>query len=220
MRTIAVIARKGGSGKTTVAVHLALAGYLSRRHVLLADADPQKSALEVLKPRGADGPKVSETTGRKLFALQVEARRADVDLMVIDTAAGLEESLSHAIVLADLSILVVRPTFLDIAAAVQSLQVIRRLRRPAMVLLSQAPASRDGIEAPTVKRTLQALELMRVPVMPPIVRARAVYQTAMEMGRSVQETAPGSAAAREMGALWAFVENAVFGRRQAWAEAN
>jgi len=216
MRTIAVIARKGGSGKTTVAVHLAIAAQLADRRTVIADADPQKSASEALKPRDPDGPRVIETTGRKLFALQVEIQRSGADLMVIDTAAGLEESLGHAIVLADLSLLVVRPTFLDIAAAVQSLQVIRRLRRPAMVVLNQAPVARDGTEPPSVKRALEALKIMRAPVVPAIIRARSIYQSALEVGRSAQELTPGAPAAREIGDLWAFVDNMVFGKSAAW----
>jgi len=211
MRTIAVIARKGGSGKTTVAAHLAVAAQLAGRVTVVADADPQQSASEVLKPRSAIGPQVIATTGRELIGLQMDAGAAGNDLLVIDTAAGLEESLSHAIVVADLSLLVVRPTFLDIAAAFQTVQVIRRLRRPAIIVLNQAPATRDGVEPPAVKRTLEALKLMRVPVAPAILRSRAVYQTAVETGRSAQELQPDSAAARELAELWAFVEHFVFG---------
>ena len=51
MKTIAVIARKGGSGKTTVAVHLALAAHRAGLATVLADTDPQGSATEVLKAR-------------------------------------------------------------------------------------------------------------------------------------------------------------------------
>jgi len=210
MRTVAVIARKGGSGKTTLAVHLALAGFLGRRHVLLADADSQRSAAEVLKPRGDYGPSVIETTGRDLSALQRQAVRDDVDLMVIDSAAGLEESLSHAIVLADLILLAVRPTFLDIASAVQSLQVTNRLSRSAMVVLSQAPVAREGVEPPSVKRTLEIFRQMRVPVAPAIIRARSIYQTAMERGCAAQEIEPQGSASREMGVLWRFIEQTLY----------
>lgn len=215
MRTVALIARKGGSGKTTLAVHLALAAWLGRRHVLIADADEQRSATEVLKPRGDDGPTVVATTPRELNAVQMRAVREDVDLMVIDTAAGLEENLSHAIVLADLSLLVVRPTFLDIAAAVQSLQVIRRLSRPAMVVLSQAQPAREGVEAPSVKRTLDVFKTLNVPVSPVIVRARAIYQMAAEKGCAVQELERNGPAAREMAALWAMVEHLLYDPRMA-----
>lgn len=215
MRTIALIARKGGSGKTTIAVHLALSAFLGRRHVLVADADSQRSAAEVLKPRGDHGPTVVEVTGRDLAAVQMRAVRDDVDLMIIDTAAGLEESLGHAIVLADLSLLVVRPTFLDIAAAVQSLQVFRRLDRSAMVVLSQAPPPREGVEPPAVKRTLEVFRRMQVPVVPVIVRARSIYQAAMEQACAVQELEPNGPAAQEVRALWDIVEHMVFDPRLA-----
>ncbi len=236
MQTIALISRKGGSGKTTLAVHLALSAYLGRRHVLVADTGNQLSAAEVLmalsaylgrrhvlvantgnqvsaaevlKPRGGKGPTVVETTGRDLCAVQRQAVRDHVDLMVIDTAAGLEESLSHAIVLADLSLLVVRPSFLDIASAVQSLQVIRRMKRSALVVLSQAPPAREGVETPTVQHALAVFKAMNIPVVPVIVRVRLIYQTAMQRGCAVQEIAPSGLAAREIEALWDTVEHSV-----------
>lgn len=45
MNTISVISRKGGAGKTTVAVNLAVMAHLSGRAVLLVDIDPQRSAM-------------------------------------------------------------------------------------------------------------------------------------------------------------------------------
>ncbi len=46
-----------------------------------------------------------------------------------------------------------------------------------------------------------------------ILRARANYQSVLEAGRSVEELDPANAAAREMGALWDFIERLVYGRR-------
>ena len=57
MKTIAVISRKGGSGKTTVATSLAIAGFLRGQKVCLADTDPQRSSVEVLKMAKAKGCK-------------------------------------------------------------------------------------------------------------------------------------------------------------------
>ena len=68
MKTIAVIARKGGSGKTTVAVNLAIAAHRRGYVVQLADTDPQGSSSEVLKARKGDGPTVIRTTGEALYA--------------------------------------------------------------------------------------------------------------------------------------------------------
>jgi chromosome partitioning protein len=215
MRTIAVIARKGGSGKSTVALHLALAAHLRGRKVLVADTDAQRSASQVLKGRRGAGPEFAETSGAKLFALQLASVRAAVDLMIVDTPAVIEDEISHAIVAADLCLLVIRPTFLDLAAAIQTAEIVRRLRKPALVVLNQAASPRAGVETPSVKRSLEALLLLRLPVIPVILRGRLSYQAAFETGRSVEELDPPSEAAREVADLWAFVESFLFGRRSA-----
>ncbi|HEX3918236.1 MAG TPA: ParA family protein [Caulobacteraceae bacterium] len=214
MRTIAVIARKGGSGKTTVAVHLAIAAHLRGRRTLLADSDPQCSSSTVLKGRRAPGPSYNETSGPKLFALQVSALRDGFDTLVVDTPAGAEDELAHAIVLADLSLLVIRPTFLDFAAAIRTADVLRRLHKPGLIVLNQAPVSRAGAEPPLVKKAHEALRLMRLPVAPTIVRSRAAYQTALETGCSAEELSGAAIASQEIADLWCYVERLTYGAPQ------
>jgi hypothetical protein len=63
-----------------------------------------------------------------------------------------------------------------------------------------------------VKKALEALLLMRLPVIPVILRARAGYQSALETGRSVEETEQPTEAGREIAELWEFVETFLFGR--------
>lgn len=210
MRTIAVIARKGGSGKTTVALHMAIAAHLRGRRTLIADSDPQRSSSTVLRGRRLTGPEVVETSGVDLCAVQMATVRRAFDVLVIDTAAGAEDEMAHAIVLADLSLLVIRPTFLDFAAAIRTADVLRRLRKPGMIVLNQAPVSRNGGEPPLVKKAHEALRLMRLPVAPTILRSRAAYQQALERGCSAEELGP-SPAAQEVADLWGFVERLTFG---------
>jgi len=217
MRTIAVIARKGGSGKSTVAVHLALAGHLRGRRVLVADTDAQRSASVVLRGRPDEGPELTTTTGAKLFALQLSAQRSGVELIVVDTPAVMEEEVSHAIVAADLCLLVIRPTFLDLAAAAQTTDIVRRLRKPMLVVMNQAAPARAGIDPPSVKRAMKALDLLRLPVAPIVLRSRAGYQSALDAGRSVEELETQAEAAQEIAGLWDFVSGFVFGREAARA---
>jgi chromosome partitioning protein len=220
MKTIAVIGRKGGSGKTTIATHLAIGLHLRGCRTILADTDPQRSSAELLKEREGGGPAVVTTSGPKLFALQVAAARGGADALVIDTPAVLEEAVSHAVVLANLSLLVVRPTFLDIAAAQRTSDIVRSLRKPALVVLNQAPASRDAIEAPGVRRALEALHVLRLPVAPVVIRTRTPYQWGLECGRSVEEIDPQSLAAGEIRALCDFVERFALGAGKAAVEAE
>jgi chromosome partitioning protein len=212
MRTIATIACKGGSGKTTIATHLAIGAHLRGLSTTLADSDPQGSSYEVLRARRGEGPAFTRSSGPGLLRVQVTAVEAGCDALIIDTPAGAEEDLGHALALSDLSIMVLRPTFLDLAAAVRTVEIVRRLRKPALILLNQAAVAREGVEPPSVVRALKALEVMRLPVVPAIIRARQAYQSALETGRSVEELGADPAAAREMGELWAFVERFAFGR--------
>ena len=209
MQTIAVVARKGGSGKTTIAVHMALAGHLRAIRTVFADADPQRSASEAMRGRTLPGPKLVETNGPKLFALQDRARRAGHDLLVIDTPCGPEQDVASAISIADLTLIVVRPTFLDIAAAVRSIETARRLGRPAQIVINQAYPSRAGREPASVVKALEALRFTGMPVCPEVIRSRALLQSALTLGRSAEEYGP-SPAERDIAALWRNVRLQIF----------
>ncbi len=184
MRSVAVVGRKGGSGKTTIATHLAIGFHLRGRRTILADTDPQRSSYQVLNARAEPGPEAIASSGSKLFALKIAAIRAEAKALVIDTPAVIEDEVAHAVVLADLAVLVVRPTFLDLSTAVRTSDIIRRLRRPGLVVLNQAPTPRESIEPPMVKKAQEILKLLRLPVAPVIVRSRAAYKAVMESGRS------------------------------------
>lgn len=216
MRTVAVISLKGGSGKTTVATHLALAAHLREQNVLLVDIDPQHSAKDVLGARVGEGPDCLTTTAASLLAAKFAAAGLHKDLMIIDTPAGAVEEVSEAVVLADLAVMIVRPTLLDLSGLVRTLTVVRKLGKPAIVVMNQAPVAREANEAPVVKRALLGLDYMQAPLAPVILRARSVYQTSLEKGRSAEET-PDKTAAAEIAALWDFVSSRLEDRQEAAA---
>jgi chromosome partitioning protein len=157
LRTIAVISLKGGSGKTTVATHLALAAHLRGVDTLVVDIDPQHSVQDVLGARQDPGPSCITSTGAKLLAAQFAAVGLKKELMILDTPAGALEEVSEAIVLADFAVMVVRPTLLDIAGLVRTLRMVRQLGKPATVVVNQAPPQRENVEPPLVRRALRGL---------------------------------------------------------------
>jgi chromosome partitioning protein len=205
LRTVAVIALKGGSGKTTVATHLALAAHLRGVETLVVDIDPQRSAENILSARPGAGPRCVIASRAVLMAAKFAALSERKQLLVIDTPAGALEDVSEAVVLADFAVLVVRPTLIDLSGLARTLTLVRRLGKPSSVVMNQAPFARESVEPPLVKRALRGLDYMRAPVAPVILRSRSIYQTALETGRSVEETSD-LAAAEEIAALWAFVE--------------
>lgn len=204
MRTLAVIALKGGSGKTTVATHLAIGAHLRGIDTLVVDIDPQLSARDILGAREDSGPACVTCSGRNVLAAQFGALAQRRDLLIVDTPAGAVEDVSEAIVLADFAVLVVRPTLIDLSGLARTLAIVRRLGKPHAVVVNQAPVARGNVEAPLVKRALKGLDYMQAPVAPIIVRSRSIYQTALERGRSAEEM-PDRSAATEMAALWDFV---------------
>jgi chromosome partitioning protein len=205
LRTVAVIALKGGSGKTTIATHLALAAHRRGVDTLVVDIDPQRSAQNILSARADSGPECMAASAAGMMGIQFAAAGTRKQLLIIDTPAGVLEDVSEAVVLADFAVLVVRPTLIDLSGLARTLTLVRRLGKPSLVVMNQAPFARENIEPPLVKRALRGLDYMKAPVAPVIVRARSIYQTALETGRSAEESTD-QAAAKEIAALWSFVD--------------
>lgn len=215
MKTLAVMSRKGGAGKTTVAVNLTLAARAMGVRAVLADADPMRSAHEVLRGRDEAASLLVETSASKLFALTEASRRSGVELLVIDTPAAPEADVAEAVKVADLCLAVARPTYLDLAAAVLSVAVIQRLGRAGLIVLNQCAPSRAGVEPPSVVKAFDALRFANLPVAPTAVRARMVYQTAFAQACSVLESDPDGAAAAEIRLLFSHVWRRLNGERVA-----
>lgn len=205
MKTLAVISRKGGAGKTTLSINLALASHVAGWRTMLADIDPQRSASDSLRARTAPGPTVAEINAGKLFQTRSQAIHDTYDVMLIDTPAAPDADVAVAVNYADLCVLVCRPTFLDIAAAARSAEMIRRLGKAGLIVLSQAPAKRGGLEPVGVRKAIEALRFCGLPVAPVGLRSRAIYQQSVAHGRSVGEWDPANPAAQEVERLWVHV---------------
>ena len=86
MLTIALVSQKGGSGKTTLALHLAVASALAGRHAAIIDFDPQASAAHWADRREAALPTVLAAPASRLRPELDRALAAGVDLLYLDTA--------------------------------------------------------------------------------------------------------------------------------------
>ena len=92
MLTIAVIAQKGGVGKTTVALNLAVAAVREGLSVAVLDTDPQASAARWGDSRGGEPPTVAAAQASRLPILLAAERRKGVDLVLIDTGPANDTS--------------------------------------------------------------------------------------------------------------------------------
>ncbi len=205
MKTLALISRKGGAGKTTLSVNLALTAHLAGWKTLLADIDPQRSASDALRARSQPGPSVAEINAGKLFQTRSQAIHDAYDVMLIDTPAAPDADVAVAANSADLCVLVCRPTFLDIASVARSAEMVRRLGKAGLIVLNQAPPKRGGEEPLSVQKSIEALRFCGLPVAPIGLRSRAIYQQSIARGLSVGEWDRVAPAAQEIDRLWGHV---------------
>jgi chromosome partitioning protein len=197
---ITIAQQKGGSGKTTVAAHLAVAFLLRGRSVALLDVDPQGSLGEWFERREArlgDGVGLAFRTASGWGARR-EARSLarDHQLVVIDTPPKSDLEAKPAIEAADLVIVPVQPTPVDLWASVATLKMLERGDAAAMLLLNRVPA-RAGLTAEVAAGMAE--------LGPAVAKARLgnriAFAASMGEGRTAMEAAAGSPAAAEMAAL-------------------
>jgi chromosome partitioning protein len=198
MKTLTVLSRKGGSGKTTVSVSLALAARQAGLKVVLADVDPLQSAAEVVRARPEAPALLLESSAAKLFILQDACRQNGCDLLVVDTPTAPEPDILRAINVSDFCLAVARPTALDIAAIRQSTELIERAGCPGLVVLNQCPPLRNGREPALVREALERLEFSRLPIAKSRLRSRTAYQHAFANNSAVTEWDPASEAAADV----------------------
>ena len=203
MKTIAVMSRKGGAGKSTLAVHMATAAVAAGKRVMLVDMDPQRSSLEWARERTADWPLVIEGRAGALFTTHRAAEREGIELMIVDSRSSADAEASEAARLADLCLIVVRPNFFDLQAVGRTVQLVENLRRPGLFVLNQAPVRRNGAEPRLIRDALLHLSDYHFDMAEVGLRQRAAYQTAMWKGLGAQEDQPDSQAAFEINSLWA-----------------
>jgi len=204
VKTLSVLSCKGGTGKTTLALHLAVAAQRVGRTVLVADLDRQRSAIDWKRERDEARPCVEEAKPGSLFTIQQAATRLGSDLMIIDTASSREEDSAYAIRCADLCLIVLRPNFLDLKAVVASAQAVLNQRKQGIFVVNQATT---GVAA--MGEIMAALRPYGFPVAP-VIRQRNAYSQGFGGGRTAQEIEPEGPAAGEMAALWSYLSDMIW----------
>jgi chromosome partitioning protein len=202
MRTWAVITQKGGSGKTTMALHLAVIAQQSGLKTVIVDADPQQSALKWAVIRNQAKPVVVPCVAADLRRLLPRLERDGVDLALIDTSPRASRDTIDIAAHADLIILPARPSILDLPAVEDTLRLIGSsgdLDRVAIVLNAVPPQTDEGDQAAAILGKLG-------PLLPERIGERVDYRKALTAGRGITEFAPSSRAAKEMMALYAAFE--------------
>jgi chromosome partitioning protein len=202
MFKIAIVGQKGGSGKTTVALGLAVAGAVAGQNVAVIDLDPQANAANWKDRRAVDNPAVISAQVSRLKPTIQTAESYGADLIVIDTPGRSDSVAIEAARAADLVLIPGRPQIFDL----ETLKGVRDLLRlagdpPAYVVL-------NGIHPQATKAAQSAREMIEATfgfkVAPVHLCQRGTYADAPATGQSPQEIDPEGKAADELHRLYMF----------------
>lgn len=194
MQTIALIAQKGGTGKTTLALSLAVAAEAEGKVTLVIDLDPQASMCKWGDRRSADAPAVIDAQPARLASALQRAAEAGVELVIIDTPARVEQAAAEAARAADLVIVPCKPSIHDLETLQTTLDLIQgRALRPPVAVLNAVPAQGARCE-----QAAQAIRAMGIAVCPVTIGQRVAFEYAAQLGQSAAEYEPDGKAASEI----------------------
>jgi chromosome partitioning protein len=204
MRSIALLTQKGGSGKTTLAVHTAVAAEESGERVVLIDTDPQGSSQAWSQARHHESPPVHKAIASTIKRVVEQAAENKATLVVIDTAPHATPGVDVIAAAADFLLIPCRPSAFDLAAIASSVQVTKAAGKPAAFIMNACPA-----RAPEVEETREVLESYNLPLAPVAIGDRRAFARAVATGRAVTEFDAKGKAAKEITQLWKWIRKQV-----------
>jgi len=204
MFTISLVGQKGGTGKTTTVLGLAVAAARAGHDVAVIDLDPQATAAN-WKDRRKDGnPPVVSAQASRLRQTLDAARTGGVQYAFIDTAGRSDDSALNAARLADLVLIPSRPNIVEVETLPQVNDLLRLAGNPpAFVLLNGIHPTAGRASVAEVHDAIR--ELFGLTVCPVHLCQRNAYAEAMTTGKVPQELDPDGKAGDELNRLFEFV---------------
>jgi chromosome partitioning protein len=203
MFTIALIGQKGGTGKTTIALGLAVASAQAGYATAVLDLDPQASASKWKDRRETENPAVVSAQASRLKPAMEAARAGGVEFLFIDTAGRKDDSALNAARVSDLVLIPTRPSIVELETLPEVKDLLMLADNPpAFVLL-------NGVHPSAGPRGIQDVHygikhLFDFTVCPVHICQRSAYAEAPTSGQSPQELDPDGKAAAELKRLFDF----------------
>lgn len=198
MKTVSIISQKGGSGKTTLALHLAVASS-QERNTAVIDLDPQASAARWSDRRENVVPVVLSAHASRLPQEIERVRGVGGEFLILDTAPHSDSAALDAAKASDLIFVPCRPAILDLEAVSSTLDLVKTTGTPVFVVLNGvAPQGHEADDA------AKAIESLGAQVAPARLVNRVAFARSLVDGLTAQEFRPSGKAAQEVADLHAF----------------
>lgn len=206
MQIYSLVSQKGGAGKSTLTRQLAVLAGVSGSSLII-DRDPQRTTTKWWVRRSEidpapERPELVDLDGGSLTEAAQRLRRKAGGALFIDTRPAVEEPEAEAARVADIVIVPVRPSPDDLEAIGDTLKILRRLERRAVVVVN---AAKNDARATNARA---ALSRYPVPVCPTHLSDRTVYLDASLEGRGVSEMRGQAAkeATEELRKIWSWIQ--------------
>lgn len=206
MLVVSVIARKGGTGKSTAVRCLAVEALKAGKRVVVIDTDPQPTCFRWGERRRQTGIRVPLVVlpASGSISVQVDSYRAQgVDVVLIDTPPTATPAVNAALDASTAAVVITRPNPEDLESVQESLRIAGAQQRPTAVVLWQAPPDKR-VRAVAMAR--EALESMKASVCPTAVSASISYPYAYVEGLTPQEREPEGRARAELADVYAWLQ--------------
>lgn len=200
MKVIAIISQKGGAGKTTIAVHLAVQAASKGKSAIILDLDPQASATGWKDNRKEEKPEVASIQPARLSPVLDSLKKAGADFVFLDTAPHSENASLLAAQISDFILVPCRPAFLDLKAIESTANLIKLAGKKGFAVLNCVPPR--GSISGEAGAVLSGYGLEVIPVQ---LGNRAAYTHSLAAGQAASEYEPNGKASEEINALYDFI---------------
>ena len=207
MKTIALVTQKGGTGKSSIAVSLAVAAAEAGQSSYVLDLDPQGTSKNWFERREAETPQVAAIDANQVERALSALRQQGLGLVIIDTAGVDAPATILAMQAADLCLIPARPSIADIEATRATVASLTKLGKPFAFVLNQCPAGRSI-------RTSDAYRVLSLGgvVASTTLATRTDHIDALATGQGVTERDPHGKAASEVRELLQWLMNKMEGK--------